>query len=141
MNVDTIEKKTIVIGEELLKYETVVGLFKILYNVCKMLNAEQHFDYCYCNLTKNQCWLCKFRVYVKFNDIKENLLRYRENEDRLLDIAYKFSFYIKKIKKDKLGDDEKFVLDFFNQEFNCKTTSFDEVIRNDIIEFNRENMK
>ena len=58
-------------------------------------------------------------------------------ENRLLNIADKVWFYIRKIKKDmkELDFNEKFALDFFNQEFD---TCFDNIIKNDIIEFNEK---
>ena len=143
MNRYSKEKEIIIMKDEFLKYRTVFGLFKNLYNICKMLNADKHFDYCYCNCkeTKTQCWLCKFAKYVRCNYIKKDLLRYRKNEERLLDIAYKFRFYIVKMRRDmekdvaKLDNEGKFVFDFFNQKFDCGKTSFDEVIRNDILKF------
>ena len=144
MNVHAVEKKTILIKtEEFVKYETVFDLFKILYNIYKMLNAQKHLDYCYCNQRKSQCWLCKLGEYVKYNDFKNELLRYRKNEYRMLNIADKFWFYIRKIKKDmkELHDDDKLALDFFNQQFDCGTTCFDDIIKNDIIEFNEKYMK
>ena len=82
-----------------------------------MINAQKHLDYCYCNQRKSQCWLCKFAEYVKYNDFKNELLRYRENEYRMLNIAGKVWFYIKKIRKDikELDPNEKIALDFFNE--------------------------
>ena len=133
MNV--IKKKSFVMSEELLKYKNASDLFKKLYNFSKMLTADQHFDHCYCNLTKNQCWLCHLCDYVRHSDIKNDLIRYRKQEDSLIDIAYRFLYYIKRIKKDKLhDDDEKYVLDFFKRKFDC-TTSFDEVIKADVKHF------
>ena len=115
MNVHAVEKKTIVIKtEEFVKYETVFDLFKIFYNIYKMLNAQKHLDYCYCNQRKSQYWLWKLGEYVKYNDFKNELLRYRKNEYRMLNIADKFWFYIRKIKKGmkELHDDDKLALDF-----------------------------
>ena len=76
------------------------------------LIAQNHLDYCYCNQKKNQCWLCKFAEYVKYNDFKNELLRYRENEYRMLNVTDKFWFYIRKIKKDikELDPNEKIAL-------------------------------
>ena len=144
MNVHAVEKKTILITtEEFVKYKTVFDLFKILYNIYKMLNAQKHLDYCYCNQRKSQCWLCKFGEYVKYNDFKNELLRYRENEYRMLNIADKFWFYIRKIRKDmkELDPNEKIALDFFNEQYDSGTTSFEDIIKNDIIEFNEKYMK
>ena len=130
-----IEKKSLIMKEKLLKYKNVSGLFKKLYNFSKMLTADQHFDNCYCNLSKNQCWLCHLSDYVRHSDIKNDLLRYRKQEDSLIDIAFRFLYYIKRIKKDELhNDDEKFVLDFFKRKFHCET-SFEEVIKTDIKDF------
>ena len=136
MNV--IEKKSCVMSEKLLKYKDASDLFKKLYNFSKMLTADQHFDNCYCNLTKNQCWLCHLCEYVRHSDIKNDLIRYRKQEDNLIDIAYRFLYYIIRIKRDKLhNDDEKFVLDFFKRKFDC-TTSFDEVIKADVKNFRKK---
>ena len=144
MNVHAVEKKTIVIKtKEFVKYETVFDLFKILHNIYKMSNAQKHLDYCYCNQRKSQCWLCKFAEYIKFNNFGNELLRYRQNEYRLLNLADKVWFYINKIRKDmkELHDDDKLALDFFNQQFDCGTTCFDDIIKNDIIQFNQKYMK
>lgn len=132
---NTVEKKSMVMKEKLLKYQSVRDLFKKLYNLCKMLTADQHYDNCYCNLTINQCWLCNLSDYVRHNDIKDDLLRYRKQEDCLIDIAYKLLYYVKRIKNCKLdNDDKKFVLNFFKREFNC-STSFDKVIKADVKDF------
>ena len=77
---NTVEKKSMVMKEKLLKYQSVRDLFKKLYNLCKMLTADQHYDNCYCNLTINQCWLCNLSDYVRHNDIKDDLLRYRNKK-------------------------------------------------------------
>ena len=54
MNVEAVEKKTILIkNPDFVKYESVFDLFKILYNIYKMLNAQNHLDYCYCIEKKN----------------------------------------------------------------------------------------
>ena len=37
--------------ERLLKFRSVNALFKILFNLCNLLMADEHFDNCYCNLT------------------------------------------------------------------------------------------
>ena len=135
MNVNIAERKSSVMREKLLQYKSVFELFKKLFNLCKMLMADQHFDNCYCNITKHQCWLCNLSDYVRHSDIKNDLLRYRKQENDLVDIAYRFLYYIKRIKKDKLDfEDEKFVLNFFKRKFNC-STGFDEVIKTDIKKF------
>ena len=132
MNVNIAERKSSVMREKLLQYKSVFELFKKLFNLCKMLMADQHFDNCYCNITKHQCWLCNLSDYVRHSDIKNDLLRYRKQENDLVDIAYRFLYYIKRIKKDKLDfEDEKFVLNFFKRKFNC-STNFDEVIKTDM---------
>ena len=106
---------------DFVKYKTVFDLFKILYNICKMLNEQNYLDYCYCNQKKSQCWVCKFSDYIKYNNLKNQLLRYRENESKMLDLADKFWFYIRKIKKDV----EQFnviglnFFDEFNNNNNC----------------------
>ena len=143
MNVHAVEKKTILIKTEFVKYETVFDLFKNLYNICKMFNAENHLDYCYCNEKKNQCWLCKFAECVKYNEFENHLLRYREHENRLLDIAEKFWFYIRKIKRDieRKDTNEKSPLEFFNEQFKSVEMFFDDIIKNDIAKFNEKYMK
>lgn len=130
-----IEKKSLVLKEKLLKYESVFDLFKKLYNFSKMLTTDQHFDNCYCNISRNQCWLCHLSDYVRHSDIKNDLLRYRKQEDSLVDIAYRLLYYIKRIRNDNIeNDDKKFVLDFFKRKFDC-ATSFDEVIKTDVKNF------
>ena len=130
-----IEKKSLVMREKLLEYKNVSDLFKKLYNFSKMLAADQHFDNCYCNLTKHQCWLCHLSDFVRHCDIKNDLLRYRKQEDSLIDIAFRFLYYIQRIKKEKLHyDDEKLVLDFFRRKFDT-SKSFDEVVKVDIKDF------
>ena len=139
MNVNTKEKKSIVMQEKLLKYQNVYGLFKNLFNICKMLLADQYFDNCYCNLTFKQCWLCNLANYVRHNKIKDDLVRYRKREECLIDIAYRFVYYIKRIKKEQLNyADEKLVLDFFKQKFS-PLTSFDEIIKADVKTFKQSN--
>ena len=144
MNVDTVGKKTISITTgDFVKYKNVLDLFKIMYNIYKMVNAQKHLDYCYCNQKKSQCWLCKFSEYVKYNNFKNQSLRYRENKHELLNIADKVWFYIRKIKKDmrEVSPNEKIALDFFDEQYNSDTTSFEDIIKNDIIEFNKKYMK
>ena len=117
--------------EKSLHYKSVFELFKKLYNLCKMLIHDQHFDNCYCNITKHQCWLCNLADYVRHNDIQSDLLRYRKQENELIDIAYRFLYYIKRIRRDKLDfEDEEYVLNFFKSKFDCVTT-LDEVIKTD----------
>lgn len=133
-----IEKKSLVLKEKIFKYESVFDLFKKLYNLTKMLVADQHFDYCYCNISKNQCWLCHLSEYVRHSDIKNDVLRYRKQEDSLVDIAYRLLYYIKRIRKDNIeNDDKKITLDFFKQKFDS-ATSFDEVIKSDVKDFKKK---
>ena len=107
-----------------------------------MLNAQNHLDYCYCNEKKPQCWLCKFSEYVKYNDLKNELLCYRENEYKMLDLANKFWFYIRKIKKDvEQLEANEIVLNFFNEQYKNREMCFEDIIKNDIIKFNKECMK
>ena len=142
MNVHTTEKKTIVIKTEFVKYNSVLDLFQQLYNINKMFNAEQHLDYCYCNEKKTQCWLCKFSEYVKYNEFGDHLLRFRENEYRLLNVAEKFWFYISKIKRDiEREETDERCLEFFNEKFKSVEMVFDDIIKNDIKMFNEKYMK
>ena len=108
-------KKSMVMTERLLRYRSLNGLFKHLTNLCKLLMTDQFFDNCYCNLTFQQCWLCNLSDFVRNNKIKDNLKRYEKQEDNLIDIAYKFLFYIKKIRKEHHlnYNDKKYVLNFF----------------------------
>ena len=141
MNVEAVEKKTILIKKtDFVKYKSVFDLFKILYNIYKMLNAQNHLDYCYCNQKKPQCWLCKFDEYVKYNDFKNELLRYGENEYRMLNLADKFWFYIRKIKRDveQLNTNEIIALNFFNEQYKNGEMCFEDITKNDIIKFNKE---
>ena len=132
-----IEKKSLVLKEKFLKYESVFDLFKKLYNLSKMLTADQHFDNCYCNVSKNQCWLCNLSDYVRHSDIENDLLRYRKQEDSLVDIAFRLLYYIKRIKNDNIeNDDKKFALNFFKRKFDC-ATSFNEVIKSDLKNFKK----
>ena len=113
-------KNSLVMKERLLKYKTVNGLFKILLNLCNLLMTDEHYDNCYCNLTFKQCWLCNLGEYVRHNKIKDDLLRNRQKLDQLVDIAYRFLFYIKRIKNDRLNyEDREMVLEFFKRKFNC----------------------
>ena len=108
-----------------------------------MFNAQNHLDYYYCNQNKNQCWLCKFAKYVKYNEFENDLLRYRENENKMLNAAEKFWFYIRKIKRDTEQQDtnEKIALEFFNEQYKSGKMCFEDIIKNDIIKFNEKYMK
>ena len=87
--------------------------------------------------------MCKLAEYVKYNDFKNELLRYRENKYRMLNIADKFWFYIRKIKEDveQLDANEKIALKFFNEQYKNEKMCFEDIIKNDIIKFNKEYMK
>ena len=87
--------------------------------------------------------MCKFAEYVKYNDFKNELLRYRENEYRMLNVTDKFWFYIRKIKKDikELDPNEKIALDFFNEQYESGEMCFEDIIKNDIIKFNEKYTK
>lgn len=115
---------------DFIKYEKVLDLFKTLYSVCKTFNANGHYYYCYCNRKGNQCFLCKFGEYVYYNKMDKEVLLNRENEQKLLDIAYKFWFHIQKIKSDDASS-----LAFFNKEYleaNHTQVTLDQVIENNI---------
>ena len=108
-----------------------------------MFNAQNHLDYCYCNQNKNQCWLCKFAEYVKYNEFENDLLCYRENENKMLNAAEKFWFYIRKIKRDTEQQDinEKIALEFVNEQYKSGKMCFEDIIKNDINKFNEKYMK
>ena len=139
------EISVIVTYKNLLQYESVYELFKSLYNFCKMLKFRQHMDYCYCNCVTEKCHLCKFSDYVIHCNIQDNLLYYRENEQKLFEIVDSFIFYIERIKTEMqrypVGYDP---LQFFKNEYEWKfrniVMKLDEVIKNDI-EIFEENQK
>ena len=123
--------------KNLLQYNSVYELFKSLYNFCKILKFRQHMDYCYCNCVTEKCHLCKFSDYVIHCNIQDNLLYYRENEQKLFEIVDSFIFYIERIKTEMqrypVGYDP---LQFFKNEYEWKfrniVMKLDEVIKNDI---------
>lgn len=122
------------------KYQTMYDLFKIMYKLYKMANQQKHFDFCYCNIKTTRCWLCSFVDYMKFNNFGEQLLRWRDSAWRLLDLADKVWFYIRKIKKDMkrlsmYNDNDHNALDFFFLELDCGEMCFEDVIKEDIIDF------
>ena len=138
MNVYAEKEVSIIITyKNLLKYNSVYELFKSLYNFCKMLKFRQHMDYCYCNCVTEKCHLCKFSDYVIHCNIQDNLLYYRENEQKLFEIVDSFIFYIERIKTEMqrypVGYDP---LQFFKNEYEWKfrniVMKLDEVIKNDI---------
>ena len=121
MNVNIKQKKCYVMREKLLRFKNVFELFKKLYNLCEMLMNDQHFDNCYCNITDHQCWLCNLSDFVRNFRIQNDILRFRKHENELIEIAFKFLHYIKRIKRDRLDfEDQKFVLEFFKLKFDCK---------------------
>ena len=118
MKVSRPDREVLVMRERLFKHKNLNGLFKILMNLCNLLRTDQHFDHCYCNLTYRQCWMCNFANYVVHNKIQDELFQNKLCKDHLVDIAYRFLFYIKRIRNDGLdGDDRKWVLGFFKQKF------------------------
>ena len=139
MNENATEKKTILTKVEFVKYETTFDLFKIVYNLCKMVNSGKHFDYCYCNEKKSKCWLCKFGQYIKYNHLENDLLLYREDECKLLNISDKIWFYIRKVKKDVKELTSNYALEFFHQKFDC--SNFDDIIKDDISKFKVKYLK
>ena len=142
MNVDATSKKTFVIRTEIAKYENVFDLFKKLYNNCKMLYSDEHLNYCYCNELKRKCELCHLAEYVKGAEFHNLLLRYRDNEERLLNLAEQYWFYINKIKIDieREMTNSKNPLEFFEKQLENEQC-FEETIKKDISKFNEEYMK
>ena len=115
MSVNRKLKEKFVMRNRLFKNQNTKGLFETLDNLCKLLKAERHLDHCYCNLTYRQCWMCNFSNYVIENKVK--LIPNKRHH--LIEIAYRFLFYIKRIRNDGLeGEDREWVLDFFNLKFN-----------------------
>ena len=111
------QKEKFVMRDRVFKYQKTKALFKTLENLCQLLEGYQYLDHCYCNVTYRQCWLCNFSNYVVENRILDDLIP--NKRDHLIDIAFKFLFYIKKIRNDGLeGEDRKWVLDFFKLKFN-----------------------
>ena len=102
MNVYVSEKK------DFIKYENVHQLFKELFNVCKLFDAEGHFYYCYCHRSNGHCDLCKFSKFFYDNRAEKYLLTYRNNEEKLLKVVDNYWIFICKIKKSDYT-----ALDFF----------------------------
>ena len=112
------QKERLVRQDRVFKFKKLKGLFEVLINLCRLLKAERHFDHCYCNLTYKQCWLCNLAMFANRNNILDDVLRNKSSRDVLIDIAYRFLFYIKRARNDGLeGDDRKWVLDFFKLKF------------------------
>ena len=115
-------------------------LFKELFNVCKLFDAEGHFYYCYCN---GRCDLCEFSKYFYDNGAEKYLLTYRNNEEKLLKVVDNYWVFICKIKKS-----DNTALGFFNKEYTWNfrdyrqgidiSMSLEEVIKsnNELIELN-----
>ena len=117
MNVSRKQKEKFVMRDRVFKYQKTKALCKTLENLCQLLKGHQYLDHCYCNVTYRQCWVCNFSNYVVENRILDRLLP--NNRHHLIDIAYKFLFYIKRIRNDGLeGEDRKWVLDLFKLKFN-----------------------
>lgn len=108
---------------DFIKFKKVFDLFKTLYNVCKMFNADEQ--------------LCKFSEYVHYNKMESYLLVNHENEQILLEITYKFWFYIMKIRRD-----DKDSLEFFTREYVWRYKNIkmplNQVIKNDIVLLNEK---
>ena len=98
--------------DRVFKNQKTKSLFETLENLCQLLMSHHYLDHCYCNISYRQCWLCNFSNYVVENRILTKLIPNKRNH--LIEMAYKFLFYIKKIRNDGLdNDDRKWVLDFF----------------------------
>ena len=105
-------KHKLVMRDRVFKNQNTEALFKTLDNLCRLLKADRHLDHCYCNISYRQCWMCNFNNYVVENKNLEKLIPNKRNH--LIEMAYRFLFYIKRIRNDGLeGDDRKWVLDFF----------------------------
>ena len=113
------QKEILVKQDRVFKHKKLSGLFKVLVNLCQLLVAERYLDHCYCNLTYRQCWLCNFAIFVKRNNILDDVLCNKGCKKVLFEIAYRLLFYIKRIRNDGLeGDDREWVLDFFKLKFS-----------------------
>ena len=116
---DIKQKEQLVRQDRVFKHKKLKTLFKVLVNLLELLKAERHYDHCYCNLTSRQCWLCNLAMFANRNKILDDVLRNRGSRIVLIDIAYRLLFYIKRARNDGLvGDDRKWVLDFFKLKFN-----------------------
>ena len=112
------QKEILVKQDRVFKHKKLDGLFKVLVDLCQLLKAERYLNHCYCNLTYRQCWLCNLAMFTNRNKILDDVLRNKSSRDVLIDIAYRFLFYIKRARNDGLeGDDRKWVLDFFKLKF------------------------
>ena len=59
----------------------------------------------------------------------------------MLALANKFWFYIRKIKKDvEQLEANEIVLNLFNEQYKNREMCFEDIIKNDIIKFNKEYM-
>ena len=112
------QKEILAKQDRVFKHKKLSGLFRAMVNLCQLLKNEWYFDHCYCNLTYRQCWLCNLGIFVKQNNILDDVLCNKGCKKVLFDIAYRLLFYIKRIRNDGLdGDDRKWVLDFFKLKF------------------------
>ena len=104
--------------DRVFKHKKLTGLFKILVNLCNLLRTERYLDHCYCNLTYRQCWLCNLAVFVNRNNILNDVIRNQDSRRVLFDIGYRLLFYVKRMRNDGLGgEDRKWVLNFFKLKF------------------------
>ena len=105
-------KEKLVMRDRVFKNQNTKTLFETLENLCRLLKEDRYLDHCYCNISYRQCWLCNFSNYVVENRILNSLIPFKRNH--LINVAYRFLFYIKRIRNDGLeGEDRKWVLDFF----------------------------
>ena len=112
------QKRILVRQDRVFKHKKLKGLLKRLVNLLQLLRAERYLDHCYCNLTFKQCWLCNLAMFANRNKILDDVLRNKNSQDVLIDIAFRLLFYIKRTRNDGLGgNDRKWVLDFFNLKF------------------------
>ena len=112
MSISRKQKEKFVMRDRVFKNQNTEALFKTLENLCQLLKADRYLDHCYCNISYRQCWFCNFSNYVVENRILDKLIPNKRHH--LIDIVYKFLFYIKRIRNDGLdGEDRIWVLDFF----------------------------
>lgn len=106
MNLHALEKK------DFIKYNNVKQLFKELFNICKLFEAD-HFYYCYCHRSKTpECALCKFSKFFENKSVEKYLISYRNDEEKLLKTVDEYWVFICNIKKE-----DATALDFFNKEY------------------------
>ena len=123
--------------ESFIPHDDVPKLFKELYNICKITEADGHFYYCYCNNKASECYLCKFSNFIYHNKIDEFVLVNRNNKEKLLELVDKVWYYVRKIRKEDTD-----ALDFFNKRYSWNFKDYknhidislplEECIQNDI---------